>query len=395
MLLKVATDTVVRHLTETGLKERTIAHNYTCFYCALTKTARNNQELDEHVVSSFLVSKYSRNLMNLANCQLTRHEQTCKHAFIVLLAFQEKKLLSVRCKGSNTPLEEDSEILSEYLNFCSEAGNCPRTIQRKRDSIRRFLSFSVLQSVSSIRIKEYMQSFKGKIAYYQKRELDEVKKFLSFCAVHRYIGEDFCGIFPDIKAVKASRIPSVFTDDEVKNLLAYFAMRNSINRRRDYAIALLMAVYGFRSIDIASFNCSCLDFNNGMISFSQSKTGTMINHHILPHIGNALIDYILNERPKSVSALLFLKSDGTGLYPKSVSGIVRNGFLSSGIDIGLRRYGSHSLRHSLASRLINQGTSIFTIANVLGQTSAGTARLYAKVDLTRLSLCALEVPDHD
>ncbi len=376
MLLKVATNTIVGHLTEAGLKKRTIAHNYTCFYCALTKTAGNNQELDEHVVSSFLVSKYNRNLMELPNYQLTRHEQTCKHAFIVLLAFQEEKLLSVRCKGVNPPLEEGSEILSEYLNFCSEAENCPRTIQRKQGSIRRFLLFSVLQSVSSIRIKEYMQSFKGKNAYYQKRELDEVKKFLSYCTVHGYIGQDFSCIFPDIKAVKASRIPSVFTDDEVKSLLLYFAMRNSTNTRRDYAIVLLLAVYGFRSIDIAFFHCSCLDFDNGMISFSQLKTGTMINHHILPHIGNALMDYILNERPESDSALLFLKSDGTGLFPKSVSGIVRNGFLSSVIDIGLRRYGSHSLRHSLASRLINQGTSIFTVANVLGQTSAETARLY-------------------
>jgi len=61
----------------------------------------------------------------------------------------------------------------------------------------------------------------------------------------------------------------------------------------------------------------------------------------------------------------------------------------------MRKYGSHSLRYSLASSLINDGQSIFTVANILGQTSAETARLYAKVDISRLSRCALEVPSHE
>jgi site-specific recombinase XerD len=129
--------------------------------------------------------------------------------------------------------------------------------------------------------------------------------------------------------------------------------------------------------------------------FSQSKTGTVIRHKILPHVGNALAEYILNERIGNDSALLFLKSNGDGLSSKTISGVVRNGFLSSGIDIGARKYGSHSLRHSAASALINEGHSIFSVANVLGQTSAATARLYAKVDFSRLSACALEVPVYE
>jgi site-specific recombinase XerD len=108
-----------------------------------------------------------------------------------------------------------------------------------------------------------------------------------------------------------------------------------------------------------------------------------------------LVDYILNERNDCGSPLLFVKADGGGLSSKTVSGIVRNGFLRCGVNIGTRKHGSHSLRHSIGSSLINDGFSIFSIANVLGQTSAATARLYAKVDLLRLSACALEVPDHE
>jgi len=391
--LQTITDTVLQSLRESGAKERTIARNYECFYRGLLNEVDGNQELDESIVSFYLIGKYGRDLLFLPNNQLKRHEQSCKHAFNVLLAFQTNGL-PPQYQGIKSHSENDLEILQNYLSFCSEAGNNPCTIQRKQDSIKRFLSTTALQDITESEVERYMQSFIGKSSYYQKRELDEAKKFLSYCTAYGYISKDYLSTFPDIKAVKDSRIPSVFTDDEIKGLLSYFSEKHSKNKRRDYAMALLMAVYGLRSIDIVSLHCTYIDFEKGALTFSQSKTGTVIRHRLLPHIGNTLVDYILNERPKSNTTLLFLKQDGMGLLPKSVSSVIRNGFLSSGVYIGERKYGSHSLRHSLASSLINQGTSIFTVASVLGQTSAETARLYAKVDLAKLSLCALEVPTH-
>ena len=291
--------------------------------------------------------------------------------------------------------EKDMGVLEIYLRSCAEAGNAKRTLFRKRDSIKRFLSVNALSAVTPSVIYEYMLSFKGKSAYYQKREMDEVKKFLAHCARGRIVEHDFNHAFPHIKAAKDSKIPSVFTGEEIKELLLCLSARDSKNKLRDYTMVLLMSVYGFRSIDVANLDFRCLDFDNGVIMFSQSKTGNAVRHKILPHVGNALADYILHERPDSSLPTLFLQSNGNGLSSKTVSGVVRKGFLASGIDIGMRKYGSHSLRHSVASGLINDGYSIFAIANVLGRTSAETARLYAKVDLARLALCALEVPVHE
>jgi site-specific recombinase XerD len=395
MLLEKAIEAVLSGLAEAGLKEGTIAHNYECFYHALVKGKPYDKELNVQLVFSFLLSRYGRNLMDIPYCQLSKQEQICAHAFRILFTFQESLKLPVRYRKRNSPLKADLEVLDDYVNFRSDSGDNPRTLKRKRESIQRFLSLNTLQSFCLADITTYVQLFKGSSAYYQKRELDEVKKFLQYCREHNYINQDVHKGFPNIKATKGGRIPSVFTVDEIKVLLAYFAARDSVNRLRDYTLVLLMAVYGLRSIDISCLKCSCLDFENETIYFQQSKTGIMVNHRILPHIGNILVDYILNERPQSNTEFLFLKHDGSNLSPKSIGSIVRNGFLSSGIDIGRRRYGSHALRHSLASSLINDGTSIFTIANVLGQTSAETARLYAKVDVSHLSLCALEVPNHE
>ena len=291
--------------------------------------------------------------------------------------------------------DKDLEALSMYLSFCSEAGNAQRTLFRKRDSVKRFLSANILSEVNPSVIQEYLHSFRGKNAYYQKREVDEVKKFLFFCACQGIIERDLSCKFPNIKAVKESKIPSVFTNDEIRRLLLYCSSRHSKNRLRDYAMILLMAVYGFRSVDVSNLDLRYLNFEDGTLMFSQSKTGTVIRHQFLPHVGNVLVDYILNERTDSNSTLLFLQANGNGLSSKTSSNVVRSGFLNCGIDVEKRKCGSHSLRHSVASSMVNDGYSIFTVANVLGQTSAATARLYAKVDLSRLTLCALEVPVHE
>jgi len=289
----------------------------------------------------------------------------------------------------------EREALTTYLQYCSEDGNVQRTLSRKRDTIKRFLSNNALLTISLDVIREYLFSFKGKSAYYQKREMDEIRKFLTYCADRGIIEHNLSYAFPHVKAVKDSKIPSVFTNEEVKELLLHFSAKYSQNRSRDYAMVLMMAVYGFRSIDIAQFDLRYLDLDNGVLILPLSKTGNMIRHQILPHVGNALVDYILNERPDSSSALLFLQANGNGLSSKTISNVVRYGFIASGIDVGVRKIGSHSLRHSVASGLINDEYSIFAIASVLGQTSATTARLYARVDFSRLALCALEVPVHE
>jgi site-specific recombinase XerD len=289
----------------------------------------------------------------------------------------------------------DVEILAGYITLCSQKGNGHVTIKRKEGSIKRFLNKNELSTLNHASITSYVHNFAGKNTYYQKRELDEIKKFLSYCFDQGFISQELDNSFPNIKAVKEGQIPSVYSRSEIKELLFYFSTADSKTKLRDYAIVLLIALYGLRSIDIAKLNFSELDFESSTISLAQSKTRNSISHQLLAHVGNAVIEYLLNERPEAKSQLIFLTFKGKGLSSKTIGNIVRKGFIDSGIDIGKRRHGSHSLRHSLASNLINQGSSIFTISNVLGQTSVATARLYAKVDISKLKQCALEVPVYE
>ena len=54
------------------------------------------------------------------------------------------------------------------------------------------------------------------------------------------------------------------------------------------------------------------------------------------------------------------------------------------LHVTIEHHGSHSLRHACATRLINQGIPLKTIADQLGHRNLETTRIYAKVDLPRL-----------
>ncbi len=316
MSVQTITDAILQGLMETGIKKRSITDNYACFYHAFCKEV-GNKELDEGLVSSFLFKKYRKDILHLPYCQLYRREQTCKHAFHTLLEFQATGQLKIRCGYPKNLDSKDENILDEYLTSCSENGNAITTIKKKQDTIKRFLEGCPLQGTIS-GVLAYIQSLAGKSPYYQKREVDEIRCFLTFCFKGGYIQQNFDAALPCIRAVKDSLQPSVFTDAEIKKLLQYLNSAVSVNRLRNYAMVLLMTVYGFRSIDISTLTCSSLDFKKGIILVSQSKTGVSICHSILPHVGNALTDYILKERSlESDSPLLFLKTDGMGMSSKT------------------------------------------------------------------------------
>jgi integrase len=178
-------------------------------------------------------------------------------------------------------------------------------------------------------------------------------------------------------------------------LLNYLATHGR-NRARNLAIALLIAVYGFRAGDIANLKLPDINWDTGTIMIVQTKTTSRLLHNLTEFCGKVLTNYLLNERPASNKGYVFLKEDGNPLAATSVSTMIFQGFTLCGIVIGNRKHGSHSLRHSLASNMLEQGISILDISHVLGHDSVDTTKnIYTKVDIGHLRLCELEVSAYE
>jgi site-specific recombinase XerD len=83
--------------------------------------------------------------------------------------------------------------------------------------------------------------------------------------------------------------------------------------------------------------------------------------------------------------------EGEPILPSLVRSAVRQGYRRAGLPAHFT--GTHRLRHTAATRLINAGASIKEVADVLGHTSLDATAIYAKVDLRRLRQVALPWPE--
>ena len=107
----------------------------------------------------------------------------------------------------------------------------------------------------------------------------------------------------------------------------------------------------------------------------------------------ALADYALHGRPVIEVPQVFLRHKaplGPMVTGTAVAAIVALHLCRAGLTPATR--GARLLRHSLATRMVNVGVPIKTIADVLGHGSIDTTAIYTKVDATRLATVALPFP---
>ena len=107
--------------------------------------------------------------------------------------------------------------------------------------------------------------------------------------------------------------------------------------------------------------------------------------------GQALADYLQYERPATASSAIFVRRRGSRDIPittDAIQKVIRRACRR----IGLPDSGSHALRHTLACRLVENGSSLKEVADVLRHRSLETTRIYAKLDTPNLATVALPWP---
>lgn len=216
------------------------------------------------------------------------------------------------------------------------------------------------------------------------------KKFFSFLVGQGIVASNFAGILPRVRTPR--HVPSVYTYEEVGQLLAYVD-RSTPMGRRDYAILLLAVRLGMRASDIRLLCFRNIDFGSKYISFVQFKTDVPQKLPILPEVEEALLDYINNGRPVSESPYVFLTYRKTQLSRSVVSGIADKYFKCAGIDVGDRHHGSHSLRMTFASELVSENVPFEAVSRLLGHEDGTALSHYVALSTESLRACALPVPE--
>jgi len=185
-------------------------------------------------------------------------------------------------------------------------------------------------------------------------------------------------------------LPQTLGDEEIRRLLQSLDSP-SPTMRRTVAIVRCAVDLGLRSGEIAALSLDDINWRDGVVTLRNTK-GRREQQLPLPEpTGRAIVAYLQYERPKSRHRGVFARRAAPQDEPIGADGVRKI------IRLAYRRAGlpytrSHLLRHTIARRLLDGGSSLKEVADVLRHRSLNTTLVYAKLDGRSLRSVALPWP---
>ncbi|WP_289092070.1 tyrosine-type recombinase/integrase, partial [uncultured Bacteroides sp.] len=212
----------------------------------------------------------------------------------------------------------------------------------------------------------------------------------------------FLELFPETKPFtieipervrRKQDITPSYTDDELERI-EDFLLENKLSAR-DRAIALIAFKTGLRAVDICGLQLDSIDWKHDTISINQEKTGKPLVLPLFPSLGNALMEYLLDERPQSESTYVFL-SKVAPFHPlvdhSSIYNVLRKVLVEADVAPQGRISGTRMSRHSYASQLLRRGIPLTVISEALGHSNPNSTMRYISTDDKVLSTLTLPLP---
>ena len=293
----------------------------------------------------------------------------------------------------------DAVVIARFRERLRADGRAVSTVRVYGTLAGEFVAFVNTRGGLAGLDAEVVGAFVATLSGYQVKTVEQklcaVRAFLRFASADGLVDATVLDMVPAVRSSRQARIPSVWDPGDVARILEAVDRGNPCGKR-DYAIILLVARLGLRGIDVKRLEFADFDWPGNRLSVVQAKTGHRVALPLLKEVGWAVIDYVRHGRPACDCPQVFVRhtapigpfSDQDHLHQ-----ILVKHARAAHVPLGeQRRHGMHSLRHSLATRLMENGTPIEQIADILGHQSVSSTGVYLKSSLGLLATCALD-PD--
>lgn len=195
---------------------------------------------------------------------------------------------------------------------------------------------------------------------------------------------------PRPTAIIDQLLPEALTPAELAELFGAFDTALP-GQKRGYAIARCLADIGMRSSEVARLSLEDVDWAQGMIYIALGK-GRRVESLPLPRsTGEALVDYIRNERPQTDCRMIFVRHKPPVGLPVGRR-VVQRAIQDAYAKLGWNRSRVHILRHTLATHLISAGASVPQVADVLRHRDIATTSIYARINADHLARVVMPWP---
>lgn len=239
---------------------------------------------------------------------------------------------------------------------------------QKTDTATIKLYFDYLQTRSNKKTQglglsmAYIQKIKGSLILFYE--------FLSLTQEEKYK----VPVFPVIKIQR--NMPSVLTKEEIQKL--FQVCDESLLGKRNKTLLAMYYGLGLRRKEGTNINVEDIDLDKGSVFISKSKPYKQRNVPLNKSIQTIVEDYLFNVREKLIDkeqaeSAFLVTERGKRLSPESVTYILQKLLKDAKIKT---RASPHTLRHSIATHLLQSGMKLESIALFLGHKSMDSTQLY-------------------
>ncbi len=341
-------------------------------------------QLDELGIAAFLLSRGKSGHRHVPGVR----------GMMPLLRYLREAGLAPAKPPAVTPL---GVLLGEYRRWMVQERNlAPATVVRYENTARRFLSeqasrAGVLEpaALSGTDVNAFLLRECGRVsAGSAKGRVAELRSILRFLYLQGITPLRLGTAVPPIGGWRLATLPPTMAPRDIQLLLDK-CDRSSAVGVRDFAIIMLAARLGLRSIEVARLQLDDIDWRAGELVV-RGKAGRQDRLPLPAEVGDALVTYLSGGRNSAGARQVFLTC-------KAPRGPIRADLVGDVVErackrAGLPRVGPHRLRHALAGELLARGAGLAAISQVLRHQDLATTALYAKVDLGALRQVAQPWP---
>jgi integrase/recombinase XerD len=281
-------------------------------------------------------------------------------------------------------------LVEQFLHHLTmERSLSPNTIASYKLDLKSFTQHLRARKVASVNdvtrdlIVDYLLASreKGISARSLARHLACLRTFFRFLRREKFVSKDVTELVDSPRLWEL--LPKTLTYREIEDLLAAPVTRTTLGLR-DRAILEFFYATGLRVSEVCRARLEEINFDAGVLR----TVGKGNKERIVP-IGKKSAEFIRHyldaARPKLVksktSSHVFLTTRGDAFSRKTLWVLIKKYCRAAGIR---KNVTPHSLRHSFATHLLDNGADLRVVQELLGHANVGTTQIYTKVDHARL-----------
>lgn len=267
-------------------------------------------------------------------------------------------------KSSQNTVESYLRDLKQFVDYCAH----------------KDIEFSLIDNAF---VCSYLDSLAllGKSEASRSRAVASIRCFYKYLISQKLATSNPTGGIASKKTEK--KLPGVLDSKEILLLLAQ-PSGNDYKSIRDKAMLELLYATGIKVSELIDITCSDLNLSIGILHLHNGKKERIVPMY--PQAIKALEDYIENVRPAIVldegEDKLFTNMSGQPMSRQGFWKIIKFYSAKAGIDKDIT---PHTLRHSFAAHLLENGAKLSDIKEMLGHTDISSTQVYARLVKSKYS----------